>query len=150
MENIMLVTFLDKNSHRKTLKYYGSKVSHVFGKSSQIRTATHIHTYLFLFWVVQPNFRPVGNFVKLYHRAGILAEKSSWDQHTDGKKLGLVWRNRKKISQIINDYLYLPFFLLIILWVALSLAPPAFSVFRVDHIGPPEIGEIWWHALSSK
>jgi hypothetical protein len=22
-----------------------------------------------------------------------------------GKKLGLVWRNRKKISQIINDYL---------------------------------------------
>ncbi len=32
------------------------------------------------------------------------------------KKLGLVWRNRKKISQIINDYLCLPFFLLIILW----------------------------------
>ncbi len=31
------------------------------------------------------------------------------------KKLGLVWRNRKKISQIINDYLCLPFFLLIIL-----------------------------------
>jgi hypothetical protein len=31
-------------------------------------------------------------------------------------KLGLVWRNRKKISQIINAYLYLPFFLLIILW----------------------------------
>jgi hypothetical protein len=28
----------------------------------------------------------------------------------------LVWRNRKKISQIINAYLYLPFFLLIILW----------------------------------
>jgi hypothetical protein len=25
-------------------------------------------------------------------------------------KLGLVWINRKKISQIINDYLYLPFF----------------------------------------
>jgi hypothetical protein len=25
------------------------------------------------------------------------------------------WRNRKKISQIINAYLYLPFFLLIIL-----------------------------------
>jgi hypothetical protein len=31
------------------------------------------------------------------------------------QKLGLVWRNRKKISQIINDYLCLPFFLLIIL-----------------------------------
>jgi hypothetical protein len=26
-------------------------------------------------------------------------------------KLGLVWKKRKKISQIINDYLYLPFFL---------------------------------------
>ncbi len=32
-------------------------------------------------------------------------------------KLGLVWRNKKKISQIINAYLYLPFFLLIILWL---------------------------------
>jgi hypothetical protein len=40
---------------------------------------------------------------------------SSWDQANRGQKLGLVWRNRKKISQIINDYLYLPFFLLIIL-----------------------------------
>jgi hypothetical protein len=29
------------------------------------------------------------------------------------KKLGLIWRNREKISQTIN---YLPFFLLIILW----------------------------------
>jgi hypothetical protein len=27
----------------------------------------------------------------------------------------MIWRNRKKISQIINDYLYLPFLLLIIL-----------------------------------
>jgi hypothetical protein len=40
---------------------------------------------------------------------------SSWDQASRGEKIGLVWRNRKKISQIINDYLYLPFFLLIIL-----------------------------------
>ncbi len=39
---------------------------------------------------------------------------SSWDQANRGEKLGLVWRNRKKISQIITDYLYLPFFLLII------------------------------------
>ncbi len=31
-------------------------------------------------------------------------------------KPGLVWRSRTKISQIINDYLYFPFFLLIILW----------------------------------
>jgi hypothetical protein len=41
---------------------------------------------------------------------------SSFDQANRGEKLGLVWRNRKKSSQIINDYLYLPFFLLIILW----------------------------------
>ncbi len=34
------------------------------------------------------------------------------------QKLGLVWRNRKKISQIIKDYFCLPFFLLIILWLA--------------------------------
>jgi hypothetical protein len=44
-----------------------------------------------------------------------VAEKSSWDKANRGEKLGLVWRNRKKISQIINDYLCLPFFLLIIL-----------------------------------
>ncbi len=50
-----------------------------------------------------------------------VAEKSSWDQANRGEKLGLVWRNRKKISQIINDYLCLPFFLLIILWYAGSL-----------------------------
>jgi hypothetical protein len=43
---------------------------------------------------------------------------SSWDQANRGGKLGLVWRNRKKISQIINDYLYLLFFLLIILYRA--------------------------------
>jgi len=49
-----------------------------------------------------------------------MAEKSSWDQANRRQKHGLVWRNRKKISQIINDYLYLPFFLLIILWVSLS------------------------------
>jgi hypothetical protein len=36
----------------------------------------------------------------------------------DLKKIGLVWRNGKKISQIINDYLCLPFFLLIILCVS--------------------------------
>ncbi len=39
-----------------------------------------------------------------------MAEKSSWDTR---EKLGLFWINRKKISQIIKDYLYLPFFLLI-------------------------------------
>jgi hypothetical protein len=37
-------------------------------------------------------------------------------KHTEKTRFGLVWRNRKKISQIIKDY-YLPVFLLIILWV---------------------------------
>ncbi len=45
-----------------------------------------------------------------------VAEKSSLDQGNIRQKQGLVWRNRKKISQIIKDYFYLPFFLLIILW----------------------------------
>ncbi len=38
------------------------------------------------------------------------------DQANKRQKPGLVWRNRKKISQIIKDYYYLSFFLLIILW----------------------------------
>jgi hypothetical protein len=45
-----------------------------------------------------------------------MAGKSSWDQANRRQKLGLVWRIRTKISQIIKDYFYLPFFLLIILW----------------------------------
>jgi hypothetical protein len=49
------------------------------------------------------------------------AEKSSWDQANIREKQGLFWRNRKKISQIIKDYFYLPFFLLIILcWQQMS------------------------------
>jgi hypothetical protein len=44
-----------------------------------------------------------------------MTEKSSWDQANMRQKLGLVWRNRMKISQIFKDYFYLPFFLLIIL-----------------------------------
>jgi hypothetical protein len=46
-----------------------------------------------------------------------MAEKSCWDQASRRQKLSLVWRNRKKISQIIKDYFYLQFFLFIILWV---------------------------------
>jgi len=46
-----------------------------------------------------------------------MAGKSNWDQANRRQKLGLVWRIRKKISQIIKDYFYLLFFLLIILWV---------------------------------
>jgi hypothetical protein len=45
-----------------------------------------------------------------------MAEKSCWDQANRRQKLSLVWKNRKKSSQIIKDYFYLPFFLLIILW----------------------------------
>ncbi len=48
-----------------------------------------------------------------------MAEKSCWDQANRRQKLSLVWRNRKKISQIIKDYFYLPFFLLIILCIYL-------------------------------
>jgi hypothetical protein len=40
-----------------------------------------------------------------------MAEKSSRDQ----ANISLVWRNRKKNSQISKVYFYLPFFLLIIL-----------------------------------
>jgi hypothetical protein len=51
------------------------------------------------------------------------AEKSRWDQANRRQKLGLVWRNRKKISQIIKEYFYLPFFLLIILWLTIIHTP---------------------------
>jgi hypothetical protein len=40
-----------------------------------------------------------------------MAEKSSGDQANRRQKYGLVWRNRNKVSQIIKDYFYLPFFL---------------------------------------
>jgi hypothetical protein len=45
-----------------------------------------------------------------------MEEMSSREQASRWKKHGLVWINRNKISQIIKDYFYLPFFLLIILW----------------------------------
>jgi hypothetical protein len=37
------------------------------------------------------------------------------------KKLGLVWRNRKKLAQLAIYLLYLPFFLLINLWSRITL-----------------------------
>ncbi len=49
-----------------------------------------------------------------------MAEKFRWDQANRRQKPGLVWRNGKKISHIIKDYFYLPFFLLIILRMVLS------------------------------
>jgi hypothetical protein len=46
-----------------------------------------------------------------------MAEKSSRGHANKRQKLGLAWRNSKKISQIIKDYFYLPFFFSIILWL---------------------------------
>jgi hypothetical protein len=51
-----------------------------------------------------------------------IAKKSSWEPANIWQKQDLVWRNRKKISQIIKDYCYLPFFLLIILWSWLNIS----------------------------
>jgi hypothetical protein len=71
-----------------------------------------------------------------------MAEKSIWDQANSRLKLGLVWRIRKKISQIIKDYFYLPFFLLIILWLhafvncAMVLKKPQFLLLSMVKGGP--------------
>ncbi len=62
-----------------------------------------------------------------------MAEKPSWDQ-ANRQKLGLVWRNRKKISQIIKDYFYLPFFLLIILCPSLNTVEPEHQL-KIDYHG---------------
>ncbi len=57
-------------------------------------------------------------------------ERQILDQANRRQKLGLVWRNRKKISQMIKDYFCLPFFLLIILclnysaWILTCLVYP--------------------------
>jgi hypothetical protein len=55
-------------------------------------------------------------FLKTQQRLNRNGESPSLGPGKKTAKLGLVWRNRKKISQIINAYLSLPFFLLIILW----------------------------------
>jgi hypothetical protein len=55
---------------------------------------------------------------------------SSWDQANRGEKLGLIWRNRKKICQIINDYLYFLFFLLIILCFYIATNFLSLSLFK--------------------
>jgi hypothetical protein len=74
-----------------------------------------IFSYLFTFCQVFP---PVKETAEI--ETG-MAEKSSWDQANKRQKLGLVWRYRKNISQIIKNYVYLPFFLLIILWCIHSI-----------------------------
>jgi hypothetical protein len=57
----------------------------------------------------------------------------------------LVWRNRKKINQIINGYLYFPFFLLIIIWIrswlrnekeAIACALSSGQLFRLPDSAP--------------
>jgi hypothetical protein len=55
----------------------------------------------------------------------------------DGKNWGLVWRNRKKISQIIKDYFHLPFFLLIILWGRYNNLIPARFLAPIDSLKIP-------------
>jgi hypothetical protein len=62
-----------------------------------------------------------------------MAEKSRRDKANRQQKLGLVWRNRKKISQNIKDYFYLPFFLLIILCLRSSTKLPARPGFELDY-----------------
>jgi hypothetical protein len=53
-------------------------------------------------------------------------------RQTDGKNLVWFGEIEKKISQIIKDYFYLPFFLLIILWYQASKC-----VFSETPIGAP-------------
>ncbi len=50
-----------------------------------------------------------------FYLLSVMFNAGEEDQANRRQKLGWVWRNRKKISQIINDYIYLPFFLLFIL-----------------------------------
>jgi hypothetical protein len=78
---------------------------------------------------------PFSNLKKVYKLTAFLQTlqrlKQEWqkspasDQANRRQKLDLVWGNRKKISQIINAYLYIPGFLLIIL--CLSCTPLRFS-----------------------
>ncbi len=64
----------------------------------------------------------VGNLLKETEEIETgMAENCSWDQANRQQKHGLFWRNRKKIIQIIQDYFYLPFFLLFILWIEQTL-----------------------------
>jgi hypothetical protein len=58
-----------------------------------------------------------------------MAEKYNWDHTNIWQKLGVVWRNRKKINQIIKDYFYLTFFLLIILCKRVSERSLGYVVF---------------------
>jgi hypothetical protein len=67
-------------------------------------------------------------------------EKPCWDQANRRQKLGLVWRIRKKISQIIKDYFYLPFFLLIILWFVLTHWAGIMDIVEIETGMPKGVG----------
>jgi hypothetical protein len=56
----------------------------------------------------------------VYSLEPVFWQKSPAGTRKQMAKLGLVWRNRNKSGQIINDYLCLSFFLLIILWSRVS------------------------------
>ncbi len=59
-------------------------------------------------------------------------------RQTDGENWGLVWRNRKKISQIIKDYFQSPFFLIIILCLTpMFFASKALLLFWSHMACPP-------------
>jgi hypothetical protein len=55
--------------------------------------------------------------------------------------MGLVWRSRKKISQIINAYLYLLFFLLIILWLMTAGDDPCLLSYMSEGKERREVGQ---------
>ncbi len=76
----------------------------------------------------------------LYIRNGRKTQQANRRQ-----KLGLVWRIRKKICQIIKDYFYLPFFLLIILWIKCWNSPTADCEVRAQLLcmeGRPALGNL--------
>jgi hypothetical protein len=56
----------------------------------------------------------------------MLLKRPAGTRQTQGRKHGMVWESRKKISQINNNYLYLLFSLLFIL----SLVPNGISSYR--------------------
>jgi hypothetical protein len=74
----------------------------------------------FVFFAVFSYCLHFAKFVCLLKRLQRL--KQEWQKSPAGTKqtygkTRFGWRNRKQISQIIKDYFYLPFFLLIILWL---------------------------------
>ncbi len=76
-----------------------------------------IHFELFEIFSFCLHFAKFVCLVKRLQRLKQACQKSpAGTRQTYGKKLGLVKRNRKKISQIFKDYFYSPFFLLTILW----------------------------------